>query len=483
MRRSEDSRLPPMPDLQPGEVFSGSDTWAGKDRSLMKLARFEDWQKPEFEPLRTRLRQICALEHPDIHSPSDVVIDPENGVFAIYAKPAGETAAQRLKREGPFTPEECWPLIEQALSALDYAHGRGVFHGTISPARLLVCEKNVLILDFLSVPWPTRCHAASGDFDFYPTREDDMLDLASTVSEMLTGLRECSYHDLYTRLSSLLTPAQLRRFTPFLEKKLFPPMISERGAFESPLLEREARKNLRQALGAIGRSFYGAPALEILANRITFIFCRHLEDPDEALFALKDGVILVSTRAAVSAQPLELAVEIYHQCYHAGLSIEALRDDRLAIEQEEAAFFMQSVVCEEILRSGSAQLSPGSKADHWHQTLLACSRALDLDRFHHAVRRQCRETCAARALRIACRSSHAERFLPQSLAEALHVMEQNACAFTRAARRWWKRLAAGFDYDAYESSRNSQSRMLEDLRLNMSRRDPGRSRPGHKKKH
>lgn len=46
-----------------------------------------------------------------------------------------------LKRQSRFVPEQTVGLLKQIAAGLDYAHGNGVMHGTLSPAHILVSSE------------------------------------------------------------------------------------------------------------------------------------------------------------------------------------------------------------------------------------------------------------------------------------------------------------------------------------------------------
>jgi serine/threonine protein kinase len=50
----------------------------------------------------------------------------------------GGSLAQLLKRQPLLTPERTLGLLKQVAAALDFAHSKGVIHGTLSPAHILI---------------------------------------------------------------------------------------------------------------------------------------------------------------------------------------------------------------------------------------------------------------------------------------------------------------------------------------------------------
>src|SRR6266487_609043 len=59
-----------------------------------------------------------------------------------YAMPHidGRSLDDVLRNGGPLEPRTCLRLVEQLAAALHYAHGRGVTHGNVKPANVMVAS-------------------------------------------------------------------------------------------------------------------------------------------------------------------------------------------------------------------------------------------------------------------------------------------------------------------------------------------------------
>lgn len=68
--------------------------------------------------------------------------DPQDGAdtltFLTMEFLAGETLDERIRREGPFTPEAALPIVEQMVAALSAAHAAGVVHRDFKSANALL---------------------------------------------------------------------------------------------------------------------------------------------------------------------------------------------------------------------------------------------------------------------------------------------------------------------------------------------------------
>jgi serine/threonine-protein kinase len=96
------------------------------------------------------LREIkvqASLEHPNIAA-LHTALRVDNQLLMLMELVEGETLAQKLKA-GPIPVSLALDYIRQVLSALEYAHARGVVHRDIKPANMMVTPNGVVkLMDF-----------------------------------------------------------------------------------------------------------------------------------------------------------------------------------------------------------------------------------------------------------------------------------------------------------------------------------------------
>jgi serine/threonine-protein kinase len=96
------------------------------------------------------LREIktqASMEHPNIAA-LHTAIRVDNQLLMLMEFVEGVTLEQKLK-DGPLPVENAVDYIRQVLSALDYAHQRGVIHRDIKPANMIVTPGGVVkLMDF-----------------------------------------------------------------------------------------------------------------------------------------------------------------------------------------------------------------------------------------------------------------------------------------------------------------------------------------------
>jgi uncharacterized protein (TIGR02145 family) len=93
-------------------------------------------------------RNMFRMSHPQIIKVTDLIDDGDTVAFVMeYIE--GETLKDYLERKGKLNEEEIDGLLEQMLSALEYAHEQGLVHRDIKPSNFMVSPQGKLkLLDF-----------------------------------------------------------------------------------------------------------------------------------------------------------------------------------------------------------------------------------------------------------------------------------------------------------------------------------------------
>jgi serine/threonine protein kinase len=89
------------------------------------------------ERFRREARTAARLSHPHI-VPLHTFGEVSGLVYFVMGYVAGESLASRLKRQGPFPPEEARTFLVAMCDALDYAHRQGIVHRDIKPDNILI---------------------------------------------------------------------------------------------------------------------------------------------------------------------------------------------------------------------------------------------------------------------------------------------------------------------------------------------------------
>ncbi len=97
-------------------------------------------------PMEARI--ASKLKHPNIVAIYDVG-ECDLGTFLIFEYVEGQTLAEILKTDGPFSIADAVPLFSSILQALATAHAAGIVHLDLSPRNVLLDSTNTArIMDF-----------------------------------------------------------------------------------------------------------------------------------------------------------------------------------------------------------------------------------------------------------------------------------------------------------------------------------------------
>jgi serine/threonine-protein kinase len=93
------------------------------------------------------IKVLASLDHPNI-AQLRTAFTAENQLVMIMEYVEGDTLAERLQA-GPFSAPDALNYIAQVLTALSYAHGKGVIHRDIKPSNMMLTPKGVVkLMDF-----------------------------------------------------------------------------------------------------------------------------------------------------------------------------------------------------------------------------------------------------------------------------------------------------------------------------------------------
>ncbi len=93
--------------------------------------------------------KVRAIDHPNVVRVLDAGIDPvTKGCYLVMERVAGETLAERLRREGRLPEAEVRRLGAQLADGIAAAHARGIVHRDLKPANVMLDGARPKIVDF-----------------------------------------------------------------------------------------------------------------------------------------------------------------------------------------------------------------------------------------------------------------------------------------------------------------------------------------------
>ena len=131
-----------------GLVYKAENQNLGRKVALKVIAPDLAEDEAFLKRFRREARALAQLYHPHI-----VLVfalrQSELGLYIDMEYVEGKTLAAHLKASGPMEWPEALPLIKQLLSALQYAHERGVIHRDLKPRNIMLTEEGaVKVMDF-----------------------------------------------------------------------------------------------------------------------------------------------------------------------------------------------------------------------------------------------------------------------------------------------------------------------------------------------
>ncbi|MFC7737473.1 protein kinase [Roseomonas sp. GCM10028921] len=190
----------------------GGAVFAAEDRQLDRMVAVkllalpllgEEGGAERLARIRRGAREAAGLSHPYIVPVLDYA-EAGDRAWIVMELAGGLPLRDVLDRGERFTPPVIMRLMEQILSALEHAHGRGVAHGKLTPDNVMIVPD----------PSPRQPTARLTDFGIpafrdrapppaEPSAEADLLAAAAILHELVTGER------LPGRLSGRRAPVPL----------------------------------------------------------------------------------------------------------------------------------------------------------------------------------------------------------------------------------------------------------------------------------
>jgi Tol biopolymer transport system component len=164
-----------------GEVYQAHDTKLGRDVAIKVLPEAFAHDADRLSRFQREAKMLAALNHPNIATIYG--LEQSNGTsYLVMELVAGETLAERVKRDGAIPIEEALAIAKQIAEALEAAHEKGIIHRDLKPANVKVTpEGKVKVLDF------GLAKAFAGDATSEDIGNSPTLSMAATMQGVILG--------------------------------------------------------------------------------------------------------------------------------------------------------------------------------------------------------------------------------------------------------------------------------------------------------
>src|SRR6202049_3677276 len=164
-----------------GEVYQAHDTKLGRDVAIKVLPEAFAHDPEKLARCQREAKMLASLNHPNIATIYG--LEQSNGTsYLVMELVAGETLADRVKREGALPIEEALAICKQIAEALEAAHEKGIIHRDLKPANVKVTpEGKVKVLDF------GLAKAFAGDTANDDPSNSPTLSMAATMHGVILG--------------------------------------------------------------------------------------------------------------------------------------------------------------------------------------------------------------------------------------------------------------------------------------------------------
>jgi serine/threonine protein kinase len=131
-----------------GQVWEAEDTVLHRTVAIKILSDGLSSDGTSAERFRREAQAAAGLSHPNVAGVFDYGED-DGTQFIVMELVAGETLAERIRREGRLEPGEAARIAGEIAAALEAAHDAGIVHRDIKPGNVMLTDQGeVKVLDF-----------------------------------------------------------------------------------------------------------------------------------------------------------------------------------------------------------------------------------------------------------------------------------------------------------------------------------------------
>lgn len=252
-----------------GQVYSVRNIISGRTEAMKVLLPDFGAERDLAARFTAEIRTLASLDHPNI-AQLRTAFQFENRLIMIMEFVEGVTLDKRAS-EAPIPVSDVIHYSMQVLSALSYAHSKGVTHRDIKPPNIMITSHGLVkLMDFGIAKSTNDLHLTRPGTTmgsvYYMSPEQvrggtvdarsDIYSFGVTLYEMLTGRRPFQAETAYSVLNAQLNdaPAPPKEVNPAISTELNNVVLramvkSPDGRFQTADEFRTALRNLQEAAG------------------------------------------------------------------------------------------------------------------------------------------------------------------------------------------------------------------------------------------